>query len=87
MHNFGGNQGLLGTFDSIINGIPSALTMNDTTVMGVGITMEGIWQNYVIYDLTLEMAWFVFFFTFLFGCIFLFCDFPIVYCFGWHANA
>eukprot|EP00494_Astrolonche_serrata_P000085 UN00085 len=31
--------------------------MKNSTMIGVGITMEGIWQNYVVYDLTLQMAW------------------------------
>ncbi|KAG6574623.1 Alpha-N-acetylglucosaminidase (NAGLU) [Phytophthora cinnamomi] len=30
---------------------------SDGTMVGVGLTMEGIFQNYVVYDLTLQMAW------------------------------
>lgn len=26
-------------------------------MVGVGLTMEGIFQNYIVYDLTLQMAW------------------------------
>ena len=25
--------------------------------VGVGLTMEGIRQNYIVYDLTLDLAW------------------------------
>ncbi|ETO11259.1 hypothetical protein RFI_26116 [Reticulomyxa filosa] len=57
LHNFGGTDGLMGDLPSISEGIPGALVFPNSTVMGVGITMEGIWQNYIVYDLTLHMAW------------------------------
>ena len=56
LHNFGGNQGLLGTLYNIAVGVPEALAFPSSTVVGVGITMEGIWQNYIVYDETLKMA-------------------------------
>eukprot|EP01084_Bolivina_argentea_P099415 178715_1 len=54
---YGGANGIIGNLGVISNGIPSALLFPNTTVSGVGITMEGIWQNYVMYDLTLKMGW------------------------------
>ena len=56
LHNFGGNQGLLGTLYNIAVGVPQAKKYPNSTVIGVGITMEGIWQNYIIYDETMKMA-------------------------------
>ena len=29
----------------------------NSSMIGTGLTMEGIFQNYVMYDLMLEMAW------------------------------
>jgi len=57
LHNFGGNHGLTGTLYNISNGIPTALSYPDTSVIGVGTTMEGIWQNYIVYDLTYQMGY------------------------------
>jgi len=37
-------------------GVPEAKQYPNSTVIGVGITMEGIWQNYIIYDESMEMA-------------------------------
>jgi len=56
LHNFGGNQGLLGTLYNINRGVPEAKAYDNTSIIGIGITMEGIWQNYIIYDETLKMA-------------------------------
>jgi len=54
--NFGGNIGLYGTMLNVSQGPIDALNANSTMV-GVGITMEGINQNYVMYDMTLDMKW------------------------------
>merc|ERR1712228_1095863 len=56
LHNFGGNQGMLGTLYNIAVGLPKAKKYPNSSVIGVGITMEGIWQNYIVYDETLKMA-------------------------------
>ncbi|XP_073984721.1 N-acetyl-alpha-glucosaminidase isoform X2 [Rhodnius prolixus] len=45
LHNFGGTLGL------------QARTFANSTMIGTGITPEGINQNYVVYDLMTEMAW------------------------------
>jgi alpha-N-acetylglucosaminidase len=56
LHNFGGNNGMCGDLQSYATG-PSEAMKESPTMIGVGITMEGIWQNYIVYDLTLETAW------------------------------
>lgn len=28
-----------------------------SSLVGIGITMEGIWQNYPLYEMTLQQAW------------------------------
>lgn len=57
--NFGGNVGLHGKMDAVINGFYDA--KNDThagqTLRGVGITPEGIENNPVMYELTMELPW------------------------------
>lgn len=37
--------------------IPKAARMDNSTMLGVGITPEGIHQNYVVYEFALEKAW------------------------------
>ncbi|KUF80295.1 Alpha-N-acetylglucosaminidase [Phytophthora nicotianae] len=57
LHNFGGNTGMRGDLPTL--GTAPVLANRDSngTMIGVGLTMEGIYQNYVVYDLTLQMAW------------------------------
>jgi hypothetical protein len=43
--NFGGQQGIVGNTPRIASGMDAALAQN-STISGVGITMEGIWTNY-----------------------------------------
>eukprot|EP01084_Bolivina_argentea_P088866 160442_1 len=57
LNDYGGSNGIKGNLAGIGAGLPYALSYPNTSVIGVGITMEGIWQNYVIYDLTLQMGW------------------------------
>ena len=40
----------------IFNGFVNALNYPNTTVIGIGITMEGIWQNYIVFDATYKMG-------------------------------
>eukprot|EP00756_Hemistasia_phaeocysticola_P026326 Hpha_TRINITY_DN16054_c0_g5::TRINITY_DN16054_c0_g5_i1::g.122297::m.122297/K01205/NAGLU; alpha-N-acetylglucosaminidase len=54
--NYGGQQGLLGNLDRVA-GIYKTAMQTNSTVFGVGITMEGIWQNYPEYDFTLQLPW------------------------------
>eukprot|EP01062_Namystynia_karyoxenos_P058893 TRINITY_DN50349_c0_g1_i1.p1 TRINITY_DN50349_c0_g1~~TRINITY_DN50349_c0_g1_i1.p1 ORF type:complete len:862 (+),score=324.47 TRINITY_DN50349_c0_g1_i1:79-2586(+) len=54
--NFGGQQGLTGNLPQTVEGLEKTRQAN-STVLGVGITMEGIWQNYPAFELTLALAW------------------------------
>ena len=54
--NFGGQQGLNGNINRMRLGVQAALA-EDSSVVGVGLTMEGIWQNYPHYEATLQQAW------------------------------
>ncbi|CAN6295052.1 unnamed protein product [Urochloa humidicola] len=56
LHNFGGNIEMYGILDSIASGPIDARTSYNSTMIGVGMCMEGIEQNPVVYDLTSEMA-------------------------------
>lgn len=57
LHNFGGSTGMRGDLPTL--GTAPVLANRDSngTMVGVGLTMEGIFQNYIVYDLTLQMAW------------------------------
>ena len=55
LQNFGGQQGVTGNLPKIGDGFKKALA--ESSMTGVGITMEGMWTNYVTYDFTLLQAW------------------------------
>ncbi|RHY35233.1 hypothetical protein DYB32_000292 [Aphanomyces invadans] len=57
LHNFGGNMGLRGDLPTIGTDPVASRLASNGTMIGVGLTMEGIFQNYIVYDLTLQMAW------------------------------
>ncbi|GLH16523.1 Alpha-N-acetylglucosaminidase [Gryllus bimaculatus] len=57
LHNFGGTLGLYGAAENINSGIFNARSMNGSTMVGIGLTPEGINQNYVVYDLVLDLTW------------------------------
>ncbi|CEG35851.1 Alpha-N-acetylglucosaminidase [Plasmopara halstedii] len=57
LHNFGGNTGMRGDLATLTTAPVLANQAGNGTMVGVGLTMEGIFQNYVVYDLTLQMAW------------------------------
>lgn len=57
LHNFGGTLGLHGSIRRVNEEIPRAAAMQDSTMVGVGITPEGIHQNFVVYEFALEKAW------------------------------
>uniref|UniRef100_A0A1A9URM9 Alpha-N-acetylglucosaminidase n=1 Tax=Glossina austeni TaxID=7395 RepID=A0A1A9URM9_GLOAU len=57
LHNFGGTLGMHGSVDAVNTGIRKARQMANSTMVGVGITPEGIDQNYVIYSFALERGW------------------------------
>ncbi|KAB1224856.1 Alpha-N-acetylglucosaminidase [Morella rubra] len=56
LHNFGGNIEMYGILDSISSGPVDARMSENSTMVGVGMCMEGIEQNPVVYELMSEMA-------------------------------
>ncbi|WOL12149.1 hypothetical protein Cni_G20914 [Canna indica] len=56
LHNFAGNIEMYGVLDSIALGPIEARISENSTMVGVGMSMEGIEQNPVVYDLMSEMA-------------------------------
>ncbi|PKI62945.1 hypothetical protein CRG98_016584 [Punica granatum] len=56
LHNFGGNIEMYGILDSISLGPVEARTSANSTMVGVGMCMEGIEQNPVVYELMSEMS-------------------------------
>ncbi len=55
LHNFGGNIGLYGRIPAICHDYPEAA--QSRTLRGVGLTMEGIETNPVLYELMCELPW------------------------------
>jgi alpha-N-acetylglucosaminidase len=56
--NYGGNVGMYGRMERIMEGFNLARNHpNGTTLRGVGLTMEGIENNPVMYELMLELPW------------------------------
>ncbi|KAF4395977.1 hypothetical protein F8388_013146 [Cannabis sativa] len=59
LHNFAGNIEMYGILDAIASRSIDARTSENSTmanVVGVGMSMEGIKQNPIVYDLMSEMA-------------------------------
>lgn len=57
LHNFGGTLGMFGNTLAINGEVYRARTLPSSTMIGTGLTPEGINQNYFIYELMLESAW------------------------------
>uniref|UniRef100_A0A8C5WDK7 Alpha-N-acetylglucosaminidase n=1 Tax=Leptobrachium leishanense TaxID=445787 RepID=A0A8C5WDK7_9ANUR len=57
LHNFGGNHGLFGQVESINSGPFEASVFENSTMVGTGLTPEGIEQNDMIYELMNEISW------------------------------
>jgi alpha-N-acetylglucosaminidase len=58
INNFGGNVNLFGRMQGVADG--PAVALNDTAsgrMAGIGLTMEGIEQNPVIYELMMQHTW------------------------------
>jgi alpha-N-acetylglucosaminidase len=58
LNNFGGNVNLFGRMDGVA--VNPALALNDSTskrMVGIGLTMEAIEQNPVIYELMMQHTW------------------------------
>ncbi|XP_029429873.1 alpha-N-acetylglucosaminidase [Rhinatrema bivittatum] len=57
LHNFGGNHGMFGSVESINNGPFAAMNFPNSSMVGTGLTPEGIEQNDMIYELMNEIGW------------------------------
>ncbi|KAJ2941166.1 hypothetical protein O0L34_g10400 [Tuta absoluta] len=57
LHNFGGTLGMFGNMQTINTVVYEVRNRTNSTMIGTGLTPEGIHQNYVVYDLMLESAW------------------------------
>ena len=57
LHDFGGTMELYGVLDSINTGPFEGRNMTNSTMVGLGLTPEGIYQNEVIYEFFLENVW------------------------------
>lgn len=57
LHNFGGVLGLYGAFQPVNQGPFNARNFANSTMIGTGITPEGIEKNDVIFEFMNEMAW------------------------------
>lgn len=58
VHNFGGNISMFGRMDGVAGG--PAVAFHDTAsghMVGIGLTMEGIEQNPVMYELLTQQVW------------------------------
>ncbi|KAJ4972122.1 hypothetical protein NE237_005221 [Protea cynaroides] len=56
LHNFAGNIEMYGILDAVSSGPVDAHLSQNSTMVGVGMCMEGIEQNPVVYELMSEMA-------------------------------
>ncbi|MEE3344897.1 MAG: alpha-N-acetylglucosaminidase TIM-barrel domain-containing protein, partial [Bacilli bacterium] len=57
LHNFGGNPGMWGNLTHILQKPQEDINNSNGTMIGIGITMEAIEQNYVVYEAVLENKW------------------------------
>ncbi|CAF1296952.1 unnamed protein product [Rotaria sordida] len=57
LHDFGGNNFLFGSLVNVTNGPQAARNFSGDYMIGVGITMEGINQNEIMYEFALEKSW------------------------------
>ncbi len=58
VHNFGGNISMFGRMDGVASGPADALNNKSSgNMVGIGITMEGIEQNPVMYELLTQHVW------------------------------
>ncbi|KAH8094672.1 alpha-N-acetylglucosaminidase [Cristinia sonorae] len=57
LHDYGGNQGFEGNLEVLTQGPIAALTSPNSTMKGIGLTMEGQEGNEIVYDILLDQAW------------------------------
>ena len=49
--------GLVGDAPTLANNGGAAIFNDNSTISGVGLTMEGIWTNYPMFEMTLQLGW------------------------------
>ncbi|OTA38913.1 hypothetical protein BTJ68_01420 [Hortaea werneckii EXF-2000] len=57
LHDYGGNMGLYGQVENVTADSIMALGNQSSTMVGMGLTMEGQEGNEIMYDLLLDQAW------------------------------
>ena len=57
LHNFGGNPGMWGNLTHLLQRPQEDINNSNGTMIGIGITMEAIEQNYIVYEAVLENKW------------------------------
>ena len=57
LHDYGGNMGLYGQVENVTKSPIEALNNRTSTMVGMGLTMEGQEGNQIIYDILLDQAW------------------------------
>ena len=57
LHDYGGNMGLYGQVENVTMNPVAALANASSTMVGVGLTMEGQEGNEIVYDILLDQAW------------------------------
>ncbi|BFY99943.1 hypothetical protein BsWGS_02983 [Bradybaena similaris] len=57
LHNFGGTMELYGAVDSVNKGPFIARAFPNSTMIGIGLTPEGLHQNEVMYEFMMENSW------------------------------
>lgn len=57
LHGYGGNIGWEGNLQTLAHDPVSALSTQNSSMMGIGVTMEGQEGNEIVYDFILDQAW------------------------------
>ncbi|KAK5110216.1 hypothetical protein LTR62_006212 [Meristemomyces frigidus] len=57
LHDYGGNMGLYGQVENVTVNPIQALANTSSTMIGMGLTMEGQEGNEIMYDILLDQAW------------------------------
>ncbi|KAG0725535.1 Alpha-N-acetylglucosaminidase [Chionoecetes opilio] len=57
LNNYGGVRGIFGNVNMLLKNLQDARLYPNSSLVGTGMTPEGIGSNYVIFDLMSEMSW------------------------------
>ncbi|KAH7912680.1 glycoside hydrolase family 89 protein [Hygrophoropsis aurantiaca] len=57
LHDYGGTMGMEGNFDNVTASPLNALAAPGSSMVGMGLTPEGLEGNEIIYDVLLDQAW------------------------------